>query len=315
MSVPPFKEFLTPVLAALGDGEVHSFKDVKSEVAESMHLTEEDLAERVPSGNLTRFNNMINWARTYLKKAGLVIVPKRSYIQITEEGKKLLASGETITDELLISRYPEYAKFRGAAGKGSSKPDGEAPAQPAGPAVPDSPVVEDVGETPQETMDRVYATINDQLAEDLLEEVMSQSPAFFENLVIDLLKSMGYGEGSTTREKISSDGGIDGIMHEDRLGFNLIYIQAKRWDPEKTVGRPVLQAFAGAMMGPPRVDKGLFITTAHFSKEAKQYADDQHIILIDGKRLSELMVEYDVGVTTQKTYRIKRIDSDYFSES
>ena len=177
---------------------------------------------------------------------------------------------------------------------------------------PDTPViVEDTQETPQEALERAYALINDQLADDLLTEVLQQSPAFFEQLVVDLMKAMNYGEGFVT--KYSGDDGIDGIIHEDRLGFNLIYIQAKRWKPDITIGKPELQKFAGAMMGPPKVEKGLFITTAKFSPKAQEFANAQHIILVDGKRLTDLMIEYGVGVSTQKTYFIKRVDSDYFS--
>ena len=169
-------------------------------------------------------------------------------------------------------------------------------------------VHDDTPETPQETFDRVYSLINDQLADDLLTAVLEQSPAFFEQLVVDLMKAMDYGDGFVT--KYSGDDGIDGIIHEDKLGFNLIYIQAKRWKTDITIGKPELQKFAGAMMGPPKVEKGLFITTAKFSPKAKEYATAQHIILVDGKKLTELMIEYGVGVSTQKAYLIKRIDSD-----
>ena len=162
-------------------------------------------------------------------------------------------------------------------------------------------------------IDDLYGAINCQLADDLLAEIMQQTPAFFEQLVVDLMVAMNNGDGFVT--KYSGDDGIDGIIHEDKLGFNLIYIQAKRWQPSVTIGKPELQKFAGAMMGPPRVEKGLFITTAKFSQGAKDFANAQHIILVDGQKLSELMVEYDLGVATQKVYKIKRIDSDYFSDS
>ena len=154
--------------------------------------------------------------------------------------------------------------------------------------------------------------INEQLADDLLSEVMQQSPAFFEQLVVDLMKAMDYGDGFVT--KYSGDGGVDGIIHEDKLGFNLIYIQAKRWDPSTTIGKPELQKFAGAMMGPPKIEKGLFITTAKFSQGAKDFANAQHIILVDGQKLTTLMIEYSIGVSVEKTYYIKRIDSDYFPD-
>lgn len=141
---------------------------------------------------------------------------------------------------------------------------------------------------------------------------MQQTPVFFEQLVVDLMKAMDYGDGFKT--KSSGDDGIDGVIHEDKLGFNLIYIQAKRWNPDVTIGKPEIQKFFGAMMGPPRVEKGLFITTAKFSKGAKEYADAQHIILVDGQKLTSLMIEYGLGVSVQKVYKLKRIDSDYFAE-
>lgn len=141
---------------------------------------------------------------------------------------------------------------------------------------------------------------------------MNQSPDFFESLVVDLMRAMGYGDGFVTKH--SNDGGIDGVIHEDKLGFNLIYIQAKRWNPDTTIGKPEIQKFAGAMMGPPRIEKGLFITTAKFSQGAKNFADAQHIILVDGQKLTELMIEYELGVATQKAYKIKRIDTDYFAD-
>lgn len=223
--------------------------------------------------------------------------PERAHVVITPEGKRILESGIPVTNELLMKQSPEFAKFQ-------KRNTAEIPAMQE---------EEDDMETPQETFERVYRTINEQLADDLLTEIMNQSAAFFENLVVDLMKSMNYGDGFVT--KISGDNGIDGVIHEDKLGFSLIYIQAKRWDPSTTIGKPEIQKFAGAMMGPPRIEKGLFITTARFSKGAQEFADAQHIILVDGRRLTELMIEYDLGVSTQKVYRIKRIDSDYFSDN
>ena len=238
------------------------------------------------------------WARTYLKKAGLINATQRAHFQITSEGKKLLESGVVITDKLLAEKYLDFAAFK-VSKKVSDKAS--------------ESVKEDVVETPQETFERIYKTINEQLADDLLTEIMNQPAAFFENLVVDLMRAMGYGDGFVT--KISSDGGVDGIIHEDKLGFDLIYIQAKRWEPNIVIGRPEIQKFAGAMMGPPKVEKGLFITTAKYSQGAKEFANAQHIILVDGRKLTELMIEYGLGVSTQKTYHIKRIDSDYFSEN
>lgn len=218
------------------------------------------------------------------------------HCQITDEGKRLLNSGVDITNHYLVEHYPDFAAFR----KGK-KVDID-PAVPLG---------DDLSETPPETLERVYSIINEQLADDLLTAIIDQTPSFFETLVVDLMKAMGYGDGFVT--KATGDGGVDGIIYEDKLGFNLIYIQAKRWNKDSVIGKPEIQKFAGAMMGPPKVEKGLFITTAKFSQGAMDFAKAQHIILVDGEKLTELMIEYNLGVSAQKTYQIKRIDSDYFS--
>ena len=296
MSLPKYNELYRPILSALSSGEMRSLKEIKSEVASSLKISEEALSERLPSGNQPIFDNRVGWARSYLKKAGLIEAPQRSYLQITEEGRKLYASGVTITNALLANKYPAFAEF-----VGKKKEEAEAAAEQ-----------KDEEETPQETFERVFKSINDQLADDLLTELMNQSPDFFESLVVDLMRAMGYGDGFVTKH--SNDGGIDGVIHEDKLGFNLIYIQAKRWNPDTTIGKPEIQKFAGAMMGPPRIEKGLFITTAKFSQGAKNFADAQHIILVDGQKLTELMIEYELGVATQKAYKIKRIDTDYFAD-
>lgn len=298
MALPKYNELYVPFLKAISDEKIHSIKEIKDYISSFLNIGESEILERLPSGNQTVYDNRIGWARTYLKKAGLINVTQRAHFQITSEGKKLLESGVVITDKLLAEKYPDFAAF-----KGSKKVSDKA----------SESVKEDVVETPQETFERIYKTINEQLADDLLTEIMNQPAAFFESLVVDLMRAMGYGDGFVT--KISGDGGVDGIIHEDKLGFDLIYIQAKRWEPNIVIGRPEIQKFAGAMMGPPKVEKGLFITTAKYSQGAKEFANAQHIILVDGRKLTELMIEYGLGVSTQKTYRIKRIDSDYFSEN
>ena len=296
--LPRYDEFYAPLLHVLKDGNTYTMKEVKKRIAENLHLPEDALLERLASGRQSVYDNRIGWAKTYLQKACVVESPKRAQIMITERGKALLSSGEVITNALLEEKYPEFAEF---CGKKSSDKVID---------VTDTVLAE---ETPQEVLDRVYGTINEQLADDLLVEIMGQSAKFFEILVVDLMKAMNYGDGFVT--KLSGDDGIDGIVHEDKLGFNLIYIQAKRWNPNTTIGKPEIQKFAGAMMGPPKVEKGLFITTAKFSHGAKDYANAQHIILVDGKKLTELMIEHELGVSTQKSYRIKRIDTDYFADS
>ena len=303
MAIPKYNELYRLVLLSLQDGGTHSMKEVRDFITSTLHLTEQDLAETLPSNPKSSvFSGRVGWAKTYLLKAQMIDSPQRGHIFITPSGKALLESGISITNTVLAQKCPEFLDFYRRKNSGSDSIT----------LAPDE-VQAEVPETPQETFDRVYAIINEQLADDLLAEVLNQTPAFFEQLVVDLMKAMNYGEGFVT--KYSGDDGIDGIIHEDQLGFNLIYIQAKRWKPDVTIGKPELQKFAGAMMGPPRVEKGLFITTAKFSPKARDFANAQHIILVDGKRLTELMIEYGVGVSTQKAYLIKRVDSDYFSDN
>lgn len=300
MALPKYDEFYRLVLNALQDGKSHSMKEVRNSIAQTLHLTEQDLSETLSNGSSV-YAGRVGWAKTYLKKAEMIDSPQRGYITITPAGQSLLASNEPITNALLSKLSSAFLDFyRPQSGNSTSTQSDSGNTQISTP------------ETPQETFERVYNLINEQLADELLNDVLNQSPVFFEHLVVDLMKAMGYGDGLVT--KYSGDDGIDGIIHEDKLGFNLIYIQAKRWKPDITITKPELQKFAGAMMGPPKVEKGLFITTAKFSPKAKEYATAQHIILVDGKKLTELMIEYGVGVSTQKAYLIKRIDSDYFSD-
>ena len=296
--LPRYDEFYMPLLHVLQDGKIYTMKEVKKRIAEKLNISEDALLERLSSDRQTVYDNRIGWAKTYLKKAKVIESPKRAQIIITDRGKALIESGEIITNKLLEQKYPEFAEFRGKKNTNETVT---------------TTTLELSEETPQEILDRVYGTINDQLADDLLAEIMGQNAKFFEMLVVDLMKAMNYGDGFVTKQ--SGDDGIDGIIHEDKLGFNLIYIQAKRWKSETTIGKPEIQKFAGAMMGPPKVEKGLFITTAKFSQGAKDFADAQHIILVDGKKLTELMIEHELGVSTHKSYRIKRIDTDYFADN
>ncbi len=305
MSVPKFTAFFQPVLNTCGDGEIKSLQFVREYAKDALHLSKEDIEEVLPSGKQLVYHNRAQWAATYLKKAGLLTAPKRGHLQITAEGKRVLQSGRPVTMEVL-EEYPTFVQFHSSTGVQTKA------VNPV--TLPsDTNIVKDTNEdTPSETLERVFHAINEQLADDLITAIMGLDSYFFEKLVVDLMRAMNYGDGFRT--KASNDGGIDGIIPEDKLGFNLIYVQAKRWDPETVISKPEIQKFAGAMMGPPRIEKGLFITTAKFSKGAKEFADAQHIILVDGKRLTELMIEYNLGVSMQKAYMVKRIDSDYFSE-
>jgi len=304
MALPKYHEFYMPILQTLSDGKPHQTKELKQMVSAIMAISDEDLREYLPSGDVTVFSSRFGWATTYLKKAGLVAAPQKYHLQLTEEGRKALQSKVLVTNSFMAAHYPAFAEFI------HKKNSPNAPV-----SIEDKPVQvaeNEASETPQETFERVYKIINDQLADDLLTEIMNQPPAFFERLVVDLMRSMDYGDGFVTKQ--SGDDGIDGVIHEDKLGFNLIYIQAKRWNPSTRVMKPDIQKFAGAMMGPPKIEKGLFITTASFSQGAKDYATAQHIIIVDGKKLTELMIEYGLGVSTQKMYKIKKVDGDYFTE-
>ncbi len=301
MAVPKFYEFFNVFLESLQDGKVHHIKDCRQYILQNMNLSDADLAETIPSGE-SRVWNRIHWSSTYLKKSGLITSPKRAHYQITSEGKKILAENITITVKLLADRYSQFIDFHAPSIE-------KAPSE-------EQNMETDSEETPQDTFERVYKEINAGLADDLLTAVHDMSPQFFERLVVNLVESMGYGgyEGAGFVTQYSNDGGIDGVIDEDKLGFNQIYIQAKRWASDATVGIGEIKEFVGTMVAKPKIAKGLFITTAKFSKGAKEYAAAQHIILIDGQKLAELMIEFDVGVSTQKTYKIKRIDSDFFNE-
>lgn len=296
MAVPKYYEMYHSFLQSLSDGEEHPYSDVKKKVIEDFKLTDTELAELLPSGKQPVFSNRIGWCRTYLKKAGLIESPTKAHFMITKSGREVLKSGREITNETL-REFPSFVKFIDSDTK----------------KIKDSSEEKESlnnDETPQETLERVYGELNSVLKDELLTRIHEKSPDFFEKMVVELMEKMGYGRGQITQK--SRDEGIDGMVYQDKLGFDVIYIQAKRYDLEKTVGRPELQKFGGAI--PEKNVKGLFVTTGRFSQDAQKYANDRHIILIDGQRLAELMIEHDFGVSTEYTYRIKRIDMDVFEE-
>ena len=296
MAVPKYYEMYHSFLQSLSDGEEHPYSDVKKKVIEDFKLTDTELAELLPSGKQPVFSNRIGWCRTYLKKAGLIESPTKAHFMITKSGGEVLKSGREITNETL-REFPSFVKFIDSDTK----------------KIKDSSEEKESlnnDETPQETLERVYGELNNVLKDELLTRIHEKSPDFFEKMVVELMEKMGYGRGQITQK--SRDEGIDGMVYQDKLGFDVIYIQAKRYDLEKTVGRPELQKFGGAI--PEKNVKGLFVTTGRFSQDAQKYANDRHIILIDGQRLAELMIEHDFGVSTEYIYRIKRIDMDVFEE-
>ena len=302
MAVPKFFEFFEGFLYAVKDGELHSAKEVRDIVASVMHITEEDRAELLPSGKQYTFDNRVAWARTYLDKAGLIETPQRGKYRITPLGTKALLSGEKI-DLKYLEKSDAFKAFHSSATPGNESTDDE----------------EEKNESPMEILDSAYQQITNTLASQLMDEIMKLSPSEFEKLVVKLLLKMGYGNGLNDAGRVtqqSNDGGIDGIIKEDQLGFSNIYIQAKQWSPDVTISKPEIQKFVGALQG-QQAQKGLFITTAKFSSGASQYSSNllgTKVVLVDGAMLTKLMIKHNVGVSVEHTYEIKKIDSDFFAD-
>ncbi|HIT02873.1 MAG TPA: restriction endonuclease [Candidatus Caccocola faecipullorum] len=305
MPVPKYYEMQRPFLEALKDGKPHSMKDIVDFIIGYFHLSTEDIAEMLPSGRQSVVRNRAGWASTYLKKAGLVESPARAVFKITERGAEALRSGPEVIDDKYLMQFKSFREFinvpaeEGSA-KQAGKTRGEADARES--------------RTPDEILETAFNELYSQLAGDILHEVAKLTPSAFEQMAIDLLHKMGYGafENAGRVTSASHDDGIDGIIMEDRLGFSLIYIQAKKWDADSTVGQPELQKFVGAIAG--RGGKGLFVTTAKFSQKAVEYANRQHIILIDGAKLARLMIEHNFGVRVKRVFEIKDIDTDTFND-
>jgi restriction system protein len=301
MAIPDYQTVMLPLLKFLADGGEHSLREAIDALADEFSLTEAERTEMLASGQQAIFNNRVGWARTYLKKAGLLESTRRSFFRITGRGKKVLAGAPSRINVNFLEQFEEFVQFRNIRREKSHSEE----------AVADA-----TDQTPEESLESAYQKLREGLASEILQITKSCSPAFFEQLAVDLLVKMGYGgsrrEAGQALGK-SGDGGIDGIIKEDKLGLDIIYIQAKRWDG--SVGRPEVQKFAGALQG-QRAKIGIFITTSAFTKDATDYAAfiDSKIILIDGARLAEFMIDHGVGVATQATYEIKRIDSDYFTE-
>jgi restriction system protein len=302
---------MLPFLRVAGDGKEHRFRDAVESLAQEFSLTDEERNVMLPSGTAPLFDNRVGWARTYLKQAALIESRKRGFFHITPRGKELLAKNLPRIDNSTLEQYQEYLDFKLRRGepKDTSKPEAQCNQVPLI-STNETPT----DSTPEELFSQAYQRLRSNLEGELLEQVKGSTPAFFERLVIDLLVAMGYGGSRRDAGRAigkSGDGGIDGIIKEDKLGLDVIYIQAKRW--EGTVGRPEIQKFAGALQG-QRANKGVFITTSNFSREAEEYASliTSKIILINGEQLATLMVDHNVGVSPISAFEIKRIDSDYF---
>lgn len=305
MPIPDFQSFMLPVLELSSDGKEHSLEEARGVLAERFGLTEAEREELLPSGRQRRFDNRVAWAKVYLQRGGLLKGSRRAHFEITERGRQVLAEQPPRIDIALLDRFEEFREFRFA----NRRADDEA-TEIAGPAV------EPTDETPEELLEQAYQRIRAELTSELLGRVKTGSPRFFENLVVELLLKMGYGRNRAEAGRAigqAGDEGIDGIISEDRLGLDAIYIQAKRWDG--TVGRPEVQKFVGALHG-KRARKGVLITTGTFSADAKEYVShiDPRVVLIDGRQLAEYMVDLNLGVTPKASYELKRTDSDYFVE-
>jgi restriction system protein len=302
MSIPDFQTLMLPVLRSAVGGAERSTGDAVSAVTGEFGLTEADTQQLLPSGRQTILRNRVAWAITYLKKAGLLEKVRRGIYRISPRGQSVLSSHPSRIDMRFLEQFPEYIAFRDLRHTSTA----EAPDQDSGTEAT----------TPEEGLDSAYQRLRVDLEAELLDQVMSASPAFFERLVIELLVQMGYGGTLSEAGQVvgkSGDGGIDGIIKEDKLGLDVIYVQAKRW--ENTVGRPDIQKFAGALQG-HRARKGVFITTSGFSRDAEEFASkiDSKIVLINGAHLVSLMADHNVGVSTIRSYEVKKIDSDYFVE-
>jgi restriction system protein len=308
MPVPDFQTLMLPVLAAVGATESIPLRALRETLAVKFALSPEDLAQLLPSGRQTTFANRVGWAASYLKQAGLLEFPSRAVYRITERGKDVLAESPERVDLEYLRRFPEFNEFRFPA-------ETERPETSTAPSPRVTPLAEPL--TPEEMMREGYQNLRRNLAVELLSRVKSMPPRAFEELVVDLLVRMGYGGSREDAGSVvggTGDAGIDGIIKEDRLGLDTIYVQAKRWTD--TVGRPELQRFAGALQG-QRARKGVFLTSSQYSAEARQYAANLQspIVLIDGPQLAELMLDHGVGVSDAVTLKILKLDEDYFAEA
>ena len=302
--VPDFQSLMLPLLKNIQDGREYSITEIIDTLAKEFNLTEEDLNQFLPSGTQKTFHNRVYWAKAHLKMAGLIENLKRGIFKITDEGKKLLSKNPSIVNLKLLKQISTYIDWLDKSKEDNDKDETE------------DAYIENEIETPEEIIEKNFLKIRKNLALELLSKVKGSTPLFFENLVVELLVKMGYGGSIKDAGKAigkSGDEGIDGIIKEDKLGLDIIYIQAKRW--ENVVGRPEIQKFVGALAG-QGAKKGIFITTAKFTKEAREYQpkNETKIVLIDGEQLADFMIDYDLAVSQKDKYVIKQIDYDYFDE-
>ncbi len=297
--IPGFQKMMLPLLRFASDGKEHSSSEALDAIAKEFNISEEQQNQLLPSGNQKIFYNRVFWAKAYLKMAGLIENTKRAHFRITERGVNTLKESPPEINLKYLKKFPDYVELAESWKKDTSKEEEEL-----------------IPQTPEESLESSFQDIKKTLAQELLSKIKMCSPTFFERMVIELLVSMGYGGSRSDAGKAigrSGDEGIDGIIKEDKLGLDVIYVQAKRW--ENVVGRPEIQKFVGALAG-QGAKKGIFITTSKFSNEAKEYIprNETKIVLIDGEQLADLMIDNNLGVSLQAVYELKKIDSDYFEE-
>lgn len=306
MPIPDFQSIMLPLLKILADGKVYKYREIFEALVREFQVTEAERKEMLPSGQQKIFANRVGWAKTYLKKAGLIESPQRATFVISEKGKEILSQNPARIDTKFLRQFPEFQEFTRVNKQNETI------------TLESNLSTSDQEQNPEELLENSYQEIRQALATDLLFILRKLSPDAFEKLVVELLVKMGYCGSIRDAGKAvgkSGDQGIDGIIKEDRLGLDIIYIQAKRWADNNAVGRPEIQKFVGALAG-QGAKKGIFITTSYFTQDALEYAprNEIKIVLIDGEELGQLMIDYNLGVSTQKIYEIKRIDHDYFGD-
>jgi len=303
MAIPDYQTLMLPVLHATADGNEHQMREIIASLIDNYGMTDEEKTKLLPSGTSHVFGSRVAWAKTYLKQAGLLSSPRRGIFQITRDGSALLATNPRQIDNSTLSKYPAFIEFRNRSRQDTSEPSESSP-------------ITDLQQeqTPEDAMASAYKRLRGELEIELLEQVRKATPTFFEQIIVDLVVAMGYGGSRQDAGRAvgkSGDGGIDGIIKEDKLGLDAIFLQAKRWDG--TVGRPEIQKFAGALQG-QKATKGIFITTSNYSRDALDYVNQiaSKIILIDGATLVRHMIDHNVGVAVAGKYEIKTVESDYF---
>jgi restriction system protein len=305
VAIPDFQTLMRPLLQLHDDGTEKTQGELRSALADQFRLSEEELTERIPSGTARTFANRVAWASTHMKQAGLVEKPRRGVSRITARGSAVLRESPDRIDMAVLERFPEYVEFR------SRKSGRQRTGVLTGAVQADAPPG-----TPEETIDLAHQEVHAAIVEELLGRILDRDDRFFEEVVLDVLVALGYGGSrreAAARVGRSGDGGIDGVIQEDRLGLDAIYVQAKRWARDRAVGPREIREFMGALQDADAA-KGVFITTSTFTSEASGLARRRRIVLIDGETLTGLMVDAEVGVTTVKTYELKRIDEDYFAD-